>query len=673
MKQRIILLVAAIFLVFGLASCKKEPEHEIKLEAVETQLKWEQIIFEFKITGETEDIKIADGSLQAELYLDGERVVTRSPSLNASSNYSVTFTTLKVNTEYELVVTASISQKKVELYRAKAKTLLEGGHESDPIIITSVDDFKNASNLDAYYKLANDIDFNGEEIPEPFKNGLRGQFDGAGFKLKNFTVPLNNYNGIFGYMNQGTGVVKNLVIENVTYDNYDNIENRKSVSLYVGLITKELNANAKVENITFNDIVINLYTETYGLRYFGLVTASNKGTVENITLNNVTFNVMFNNVYESQIGGVVGKNYSTGKIKKVNYASGNFNIITDEHQSNPQNVYQTYLGTIVGEGSGLISEVVSKVDINVSLKGLDGTKKLIEIEGERFTVHAPSLEEGSSSNQAILFLDKTDPVEIEFNHSSTEAIDVLLVNGVDKTAEVVNKKLTIDPTLEKVHVIVSYKTLNTGQKLTLAGDNFSVVSATLDGVEIYSGVGELPEDWSYGTVIKVKGVPRFGELVTLKLNGVNQVITNNEVEFVMVKNSRITVKYAQIKTIYIGGIGGAVGKVENALYTGDINFNIERDFGYREDYQIGGIAGAIYSHAKNVAVINVNVNLVNNSSIRGVAANRLVGVARGIATVEGVVVSSTIKLNNVSVDDGLVSVNTLPEDAFTSEFVKGLI
>ena len=298
---------------------------------------------------------------------------------------------------------------------------------------------------------------------------------------------------------------------------------------------------------------------------------------------------------------------------------------------------------------------------------------MIEVEGERFTIYAPSLEEGNSSNQAIVFVDKTDPVEIEFNHSSTEAIDVLLVNGVNKTTEVVNKKLTIDPTLEKVHIVVSYKTLNTEQKLTLAGDNFKVVSATLAGVEIYSGVGELPADWSYGTVIKVKGEPRFGELVTLKLNGVNQVITNNESEFTIVKNSRIVVKYAQIKTIYIGGIGGAVGKVENALYTGDINFNINRDFDYREDYQIGGIAGAIYGYAKNVAVINVNVNLVNDSSIRGIEAKRLVGVVRGIATLEGVVVSSTIKLNNTSLDDGLISVATLPEDAFTSEFVKGLI
>lgn len=119
----------------------KKPKHDIKLEAVETQLKWEQITFEFKITGETEEIKVADGSLQAELFLDGERVVTRSPSINASSNYSVTFTALKVNTEYELVITASISQKKVELYRAKAKTLLEGTWKWS-IMISSVDDFK---------------------------------------------------------------------------------------------------------------------------------------------------------------------------------------------------------------------------------------------------------------------------------------------------------------------------------------------------------------------------------------------------------------------------------------------------------------------------------------------------------------------------------------------------
>lgn len=673
MKQRIILIAFTLLLVFGLASCKKDVEHNVTLEEVETRVKWEQIEFEFKINGETDEIKIADNSLEVSIFKNGNRVATRQPSKNASSNYWVQFTSLQVNTNYELVVTASISQKKVELIKKDVKTLLEGGSESDPILISSVQDFKNISNVDAYYKLATSIDFNGEQIPEPFKNGLRGQFDGDGHALMNFTLPYENYNGIFGYMSQGTGVVKNLTIKDVTYDNYVNIENRKSVSLYVGLIAKELGANTKVQNVTFSNINVRLYTETYGIRYFGLVTGSNKGTIEDITLDNVNFNVDFNNVYESQIGGVVGKNYSTGKIQRVNYASGNFNVLVTEHVSNPQNIYQTYIGTIVGEGSGKVGEVVSSADVIVKLRDYDSTKKVVEVEGERFVINAQSIPGGVSSSKFVL-VDKTDEVSINFNYSSSEAIDKVLLNGIDKTADVVDKTLVIDPTLEKIYVQVSYKTLNIEQQLTLSGSYFKVLSATLEGVEVYNGEGELPENWAYGTVLRVKGLPTFGKLVSMKLNGVNLPITDDVVEFPLLRNSHLSVKYAQVKPIYIGGIGGAVGTIENALYQGSINFEIPSEFNYFEEYFVGGIAGTVYGSASNIAAMTPEFNITNDSQFRKVTPNRLIGILRGAAKAEGVVAKYTIKINGVLFDDGHETLTTrVPDYAFTSLFVRGLI
>ena len=521
--------------------------------------------------------------------------------------------------------------------------------------------------------MANDIDFLGEEIPVPFKTGLKGQFNGDNFKLKNFKVPYVNYNGIFGMMSQGTGVVKNLIIEDISYDNYENIENRKSTSLYVGLITRELGSNAKVENVTFNNINVNLYTQTYGVRFFGLVASINKGKIDGITLNNVNININFKDLLEVQIGGVIGKNFSTGKITKINYASGSFNLLVEEHTSYTQSIYQMFFGAIVGEGGGQISEIVNQANVNVKLKDVSDDQKVVVVEGEYVTVNAESLENGSTTNKFVV-VNKNESVKLTFNNLHDEKIHTILINGVDRTTEVVEKSLTFDPSDEDIYVKVLYKVVDEGKKLTLTGSNYRIVSAKLGETVIYNGLGSIPSEWVYGTTIVVKGIASNGKVATIRVNGVLYEMNNDVIEFTIIKNSTIDVRSSQIKTIYIGGIAGAVSTIDNALFMGDINFNLQKVFPYVEDYQVGGIAGKLYSTATHVGIVSSNINVLSDSPSRTLVLSRLVAnTIKNDGIVDYIVLNSTIKLNGIDYNDGLETVDVMPEDAFTSEFVKGLL
>lgn len=675
MKKKFIYIVLSLLLAFSLTACKdKKVEHNIKVEEVENTVRWQDIKVAFKITGETEEVKIADNSLVAELYKNSKLVTTRNPG-KTSTGYLVSFSSLDVNTEYEVVITASISHRKVELYRATVKTLLEGGSETDPILISSAADFAAIKNADAYYKLTNDIDFNGELIPTPFSTGLKGQFDGAGFALKNFTVPYVTFNGIFGYMTSGSGVVKNLVISDFTYDNYSNIENKTSPSTYyVGLLTRELNASAKIENIKFNNITVNLYTQTYGMRYFGLVTAHNRGTIEGVTLNNVNFNIYYNNANESQVGGVVAKNYSTGKISKVNYASGNFNVLSDEYSTHYSSTFPaTYYGTVVGEGSGKLSEVVSNANLNVVLQKPITDKKIVRVDGERFTVYAESID-GGSSVQSFNAVNPTDEVRVEFRTTPKQEIHQVLLNGEDKTLELVNKTLIIPADVAEINVKVTYKSIDETLKVALAGENFKVVSATLGSEVVYDGTGELPTEWTYGTVVKVESTLTSGKLLHIKANGNKLELVNGVGEVELIRDTTINVVHGSTKVLYIGGIGGAISTLENALYLGNLNVDLPREFNMFEDMRIGTLAGTVYSNANRVAAINSTVDVNNEAPQRTIAVTRLVGSLRVSVTIQNhAVVNSTIKVNGLELDDGYENVTALSENLFTSEFVNGLL
>ena len=113
---------------------------------------------------------------------------------------------------------AYISNVRFE-YICKKPTAIGAGTYANPYRIYNRYQLKAIENeMNAYYKLANDIYFNKEESWEPIKGVFNGKLDGAGFKLVKFNIyelytSGNTINvGLFETI--GTGVVQSIHFEN---------------------------------------------------------------------------------------------------------------------------------------------------------------------------------------------------------------------------------------------------------------------------------------------------------------------------------------------------------------------------------------------------------------------------------------------------------------------------
>lgn len=128
--------------------------------------------------------------------------------------------------------------------------IIGGGTEEDPYIISDADAFKGiCNNLSAFYKLAADIDFNGETITPIGTMGLpfTGGLDGDGYAVRRFQVNGGDFNiGLFGTTRSAK--FTNLAIEHV--------EIRQSSTVYnIGALVGFENA-CTISNIFLSDIVI---------------------------------------------------------------------------------------------------------------------------------------------------------------------------------------------------------------------------------------------------------------------------------------------------------------------------------------------------------------------------------------------------------------------------------
>lgn len=674
MKRKILLFSIIALFGFLLAACG-DKSHNIKVEEVEPTIKWTEIEILFSVTGEDDKNKITEGTLQGVLYKGGEVQTTRLATKTTDDKYKVLYTTLELDTEYELVITASINQKKVELFKEKYKTLLDGGDESNPLIINSVEDFKKINNQYAFYKLGADLDFEGEELPYVFNSatdrvtGLRGGFDGNGHKISNFKVPTKDFTGIFGNMSSGTASVKNLTISDVTFSNEDNVNNKVLTTLYFGFLTREMGVSTKVSNITFKNIDFTIFTETYGIRYFGLVTGTNGGKIEDITFENVNVTVIDNNTNEGQIGGMVGKLRSTGKVERVYYESGDFNILRAAHTSNPQTIYPLYIGTVVGEGSGLINEAVSKATINVIDRNFNKeTQRLLLVEGNYTTIKVANLAE-NFKYQEKSFINKNEAVEIKVTPPTEEDLKALIVNGVDRKDDLVNNVLTIPAGDENIHVQAIFKVKDLTKKLKLTGSNFDLI---VDGSVVPTK--DIPEDWNYNDEITIKGKSTFGTINVIKLNGIPQVITDDKVTFKIERDTKVEVFFSSSKAVYVGGIAGGISEITNSVFAGGILHDAVIPYIYREKIVIGGVAASLYKKAAGVSVFNLALSSNNSSEFRTVTINRLFSDVRFGTNLEKVFsVLSTIHLNGTPFDDGATIVDELIKENYTEYIYQKLI
>lgn len=95
--------------------------------------------------------------------------------------------------------------------------MLGSGTQDDPYIIKTKDDLlslQDSTLSGKYYKLNNDIDFNGEEM-QPIKSFGDAVFDGQKHKISNIKITGTKYSALFSTLSKNAEI-KNLVIENAT-------------------------------------------------------------------------------------------------------------------------------------------------------------------------------------------------------------------------------------------------------------------------------------------------------------------------------------------------------------------------------------------------------------------------------------------------------------------------
>lgn len=268
------------------------------------------------------------------------------------------------------------------------------GTEDDPYIIKNAEQFRSMTyEITAYYKQANDIDFNNETavVGTDEKAMFSGVYDGNNFEIKNIKINDNiNYTAIFGYVSGASFVNMNInnievlgqentggligraytkiTIDNVSIDGtitgtkytggligqftiaktdpvYASIINNVNVNANVtgkentgGLIGRIDTTNTATITISINDIVVSDTSVIKGEAASGGVIGQvyNNGAIETF-LNNVdsqatvTSNTTNNTTYNN-IGGIIGimQNVDTGKVY-INNSHSSANVTGKEN------------------------------------------------------------------------------------------------------------------------------------------------------------------------------------------------------------------------------------------------------------------------------------------------------------------------------------------------------
>lgn len=276
---------------------------------------------------------------------------------------SVTFDGLDEDTPYVLKLYVTYDKESYEICVVNTATSPQGSSEENPILVSTYDELLDMANdNEAYYKLSNDIDCEGNTIDSIFNgsNIFKGGFDGDNYTVSNFVLPSNTYLGLIGYAENAT--IKNLNLDTVSLTS--SLASSGRGETYGGaLIGKGINTtieNVNVKNVDF-DISFSI-SASAALGGFG-------GKLENCTVSNCSLENASLNIIKAQKqvvtglfigridkGTVVTNSHSTGDITSVTY----FKSSTD--------VYN-FVGGFIGVSSaniGEVSDCYTIVDITVT-------------------------------------------------------------------------------------------------------------------------------------------------------------------------------------------------------------------------------------------------------------------------------------------------------------------
>ena len=138
--------------------------------------------------------------------------VSFSNSVYTSS--SVSFTNLSSETNYMFILIMTFNGDEKEMLTTKVTTPKEGSSSEVSKSIKNVEDFKAMENSnEGYFELANDIDFENNEVSVFTSKTFKGTFDGKGHTLKNIKLSNSSNAGLFG--STDSAIIKNVKLENV--------------------------------------------------------------------------------------------------------------------------------------------------------------------------------------------------------------------------------------------------------------------------------------------------------------------------------------------------------------------------------------------------------------------------------------------------------------------------
>ncbi|MDE7106227.1 MAG: hypothetical protein K2O22_03590 [Anaeroplasmataceae bacterium] len=261
---------------------------------------------------DTDDHDLYDGKVKSYISLSStgdeakeisRKDVTISKPATQEKNLEGTkldFSNLTADTKYVLKLVISSEGKQKTLSTKEVTTLNSGTSAEDPIIIDSLDMLLGMSKTkDAFYKLTTDIDCGGS-LTSIFNSSsmFSGTLDGDNHKIYNFKMESNQYSGLFGYMSGAT--VKNLVIEDV---NYDNTRSNTYLGALAGYAKHCSISNVQVKSLTFKH---SGQTSTFAY-VGGLVGLAENCSISNCSVDDANITIPSARL-KMYVGGFIGEN-----------------------------------------------------------------------------------------------------------------------------------------------------------------------------------------------------------------------------------------------------------------------------------------------------------------------------------------------------------------------------
>ena len=321
MKKIIVFFMALITLV-TISACGVKPTATVSNPIIGRS----SYTFDLKV--EDKDI-VTKGSVLVNFYKLNKKdeELTTTKTLSTFSE-TVSVTGLTSNTEYRADVLCTYNKKSHIIY-SWTFTTNDAGTVFDPIEIKTpkelVDNLAKDYSADAYYVLANDIDFSeykDEEgklidfsgISTTSSSAFQGHLDGNGFTIKNAVVTTSQtYNGFFGYLK---GYVENIHFDNIKVS----VDRDTSTSTYSGILAG-YSYQAKINNVYVNNSKLDVYAKsqyTGGLVGYAFASNINYTKLDNIELTS-------NGGTNSYVGGITAYlcQNSSSKFGKIYNATIN--------------------------------------------------------------------------------------------------------------------------------------------------------------------------------------------------------------------------------------------------------------------------------------------------------------------------------------------------------------